>query len=176
LERCQRTSSTIPARIRISPSAIQRQELLTRLGLALALAGSAGSRVCTCLEADGRGKLVLSSGKSGVAVGLSVGNAVAVAGLGVGSTVAEDCVRGGVWLPAVGWGVGVKEAVAGLVAVAVPKVDSTVGVDDGSELVGYGVSEGTPGGSVGALVGGGAVSLAAVGVLVAPVGVIVGIV
>jgi len=174
--RRQRTSNTIPARIRISPSAIQTQELLTRLDLALAPTGSPGTRVLTGVEADGRGKLVLSSGRSGVAVVLSVGNAVAVAGPAVGDAVAEVCVGGGVWLPAVGWGVGEKETVAGLVAVAVPKVGSSVGVDDGTELVGDGVSEGTPGGSVGALVGGGAVGLLSVGVLVALVGVIVGIV
>jgi hypothetical protein len=162
--------------MRISPSAIQRQELLTRLDLALALAGSAGSRVCTGLEADGRGKPVLASGRSGVAFGLSVGDAVAVAGPAVGDAVAEACVGGGVWLPAVDKGVGEREAVAGLEPVAAPNVGSPVGVDDGTELVGDGVSEGTPGGSVGALVGGGAVGLLAVGVLVAPVGVIVGIV
>ena len=108
--------------MRISPSAIQRQELLTRLDLALTLAGSAVARACTGLEADGRGKLVLSSGRSGVAVGLSVGDAEAVAGPAVGDAVVEVCAGDGVWLPSVGKGVGVREAVARLVAVAVPNV------------------------------------------------------
>ena len=75
-----------------------------------------------------------------------------------------------------GKGVELGEAVAMLVAVAAPSVGSSVGVDDGTELVAAGVSDGIPGGSVGASVGGGAVGLLAVGVLVAPVGVIVGIV
>jgi len=175
-ERRQRITSTPPATMRISPSAIQRQELLARPDLALALAGSAGARVRTGVKADGRGKLVLSSGRSGVAVRLSLGDAVAVAGLAVGDSVVEVWAGGGVWLPAVGRGVDEREAVARLVAVAAPKVGSSVGVDDGTELVGTGVSEGTPGGSVGAWVGGGAVGLLAVGVLVAPVGVIVGMV
>ena len=162
--------------MRISPSAIQRQELLARPDLALALAGSAGARVCTGVEANGRGRLVLSSGRSGVAVRLSVGDTVAVAGLAVGDSFVEVWVGGGVWLPAVGKGVELGEAVAMLVAVAAPSVGSSVGVDDGTELVAAGVSDGIPGGSVGASVGGGAVGLLAVGVLVAPVGVIVGIV
>jgi hypothetical protein len=159
--------------IRISPNPIQRQELLAKVS---ALARSEGVRVCTDIEANGRGTLVLSAGRCGGAVGLSVGRAVAAAGLVVGGAVIEVWAGVGVWLPAVGRGVGEREAVARLVVVAAPKVGSSVGVDDGTELVGTGVSEGTPGGSVGARVGGGAVGLLAVGVLVAPVGVIVGMV
>lgn len=186
-ERRQRITSTPPATMRISPSAIQRQELLTRLDLALALAGSAGARVCTGVEADGRGNLVLSNVRRGVAVGVSVGNAVAVGewavgdvvavgGLAVGDACVAVWVEDGVGLPMVGTGVGERDAVADLVAVAAPNVGSSVEVGDGSELVGAGVSEGTPGGAVGARVGGGAVGTLAVGVLGAPVGVIVGMV
>ena len=99
-------------------------------------------------------------------------------GLAVGSTAVDDCVGVGVAVvpPAVGNGVEVRVEVAGPVAVAAPDVGVYVGVDDGPGLVGAGVLEGTPGGSVGTWVGGGTVGLLAVGVLVAPVGVIVGMV
>lgn len=98
----------------------------------------------------------------------------------MGEAGGEVWAGGGVWLPTVGKGVGerntVAELAAVLVAVVALNVGSSVGVADGTELVGTGVSEGTPGGSVGTWVGGGAVGLPAVGVLVAPVGVIVGMV
>jgi hypothetical protein len=76
----------------------------------------------------------------------------------------------------VGRDVGEGLDVAGPVAVAVPVVGRSVGVDDGAWAVGEGVSDGTLGGSVGVWVGGGSVGLATVGVLVAPVGVMVGMV
>ena len=115
-------------------------------------------------------------GDAAAVTGSAVGDAVAVTGSAVGDAVVEVCAGIGVWLPAVAKAVGVREAVARLVAVATPSVGSSVGVGDGTALVGAGVSEGTPGGFVGAWVGGGAVGLLAVGVLVAPVGVIVGMV
>ena len=79
-------------------------------------------------------------------------------------------------LPAAGSEVGVRVEVARPVAVAVPGAGVSVGVDDVAGLVGEGVSEGTPGRSVGVWVGDGTVGLLAVAVLVAPVGVIVGMV
>jgi hypothetical protein len=94
----------------------------------------------------------------------------------VGDGVVEVCVEVGVGPPAVGGSVGVRVGVAGSVAVAEPDVGVSVGVTVGTVLVGDGVSEGWPGGSVGAWVGGGSVGLLTVGVLVAPVGVIVGMV
>jgi hypothetical protein len=72
--------------------------------------------------------------------------------------------------------VGVAEAVASLVAVATLDVGSSVAVADGTGLLAVGVSVITTGGSVGSWVGSGFVGWLAVGVLVAPVGVAVGMV
>jgi hypothetical protein len=131
------------------------------------LVGSAGGWVCTASEEAGRGAIVLS----GVGTG-----AVPVAEPSVGGAAVDVCTRVGVGLPPVDRGVGEGVEVAGPVAVAVPVVGRSVGVKDGANVVGEGVSEGTPGGSVGVGLGGGSVGLVAVGVFVAPVGVIVGMV
>ena len=94
----------------------------------------------------------------------------------VSGAAVEVWVREGVGLSSAGIGVGERVKVAGAVAVAVPDADSSVGVGDRTKVVGEGVSEGTPGGSVGACAGGGFVGLTAVPVLVEPVGVMVGMV
>ena len=72
--------------------------------------------------------------------------------------------------------VGVSGAVAPLVAVAELDVGSPVAVAEGAGLVAVGVSVAIAGGSVGSWVGGSFVGWLAVGVLVAPVGVAVGMV
>jgi hypothetical protein len=120
----------------------------------------------------GSGALVSSGGTLAVTTGVKVGDS----GVVVDSTVGDFVAGGGVWLPAVGEGVGEGEVDGPVVAVAAPEVDSLVGDDAGSELVAVGVSDGTTGGSVGVCVGGGTACLVDVGVLVAPVGVAVGMV
>jgi hypothetical protein len=72
--------------------------------------------------------------------------------------------------------VGVSGAVASLVAVAELDVGSPIAVADGAGLVVVGVSVALAGGAVGSWVGGCSVGWLAVGVLVAPVGVAVGMV
>jgi len=175
-ERRQRTNRTIPAKTSIRPIPIQRQEPPARPDPPLALVGSACTRVCTGFETLGRGAPVPSTVRPGVAFRSGVGDAVSLVGPAVCTGAAGVSVRVGVGPPPVGGDVEVGVEVAGPVAVAVPDAGSSVGVDDATVLVGEGVSEGTPGGSVGSWVGGGRVGLVAVGVLVAPVGVIVGMV
>jgi hypothetical protein len=119
-----------------------------------------------------RSGTLVSPGTVAVAGGARVADPVTVVESEVGGAVAG----GGVWLPTTGEADGVGVLVAGLVAVATPDVGPSVGVGDGTELVAVGVSDGTAGGSVGAVVGGGDTGLVEVGTLVAPVGVAVGMV
>jgi hypothetical protein len=164
-------SSTPPAKIKITPRAIQRQEPATVGVPARPPPVSTGVCVCSGLEGEDSGTLVACGNTPALTVGVNVGDSGAV----VDSTVVDFVASGAVWLPAMGEGVGEK-ADGAVVTVAAPKVGSPVRARVGTELVAVGVSDGTGGGSVGALVGGGATGLVEVGVLVAPVGVAVGMV
>lgn len=163
-------SSTPPARIKITPRAIHRQEPATKGVPALSPAGSAGVCTSTGLDWAVSGTLVPCGGTLAPTVEARVGDS----GAAVDSAVGDAVAGGGVWLPAVGEDAGVRVAVAKPVAVATPEVGPSVGAGDGTELVAVGVSDGTAGDSVGVCVGGETAGLVAVGVLVAPVGVAVG--
>jgi hypothetical protein len=168
--RRERNNNTAPITIRISPSPPHRHKLPRATSL---LSDSAVPRGCTVGEVASRGSSVPSGSGLGAGARDSAGKIVAVAvspsavgdgTIALADAAAEGCAR---------VDVGDREAVGKLVAVTEAVAGLLVGVGDGTVPVGDGVLEGT---SVGTDVGGGDVGLAAVGVLVAPVGVIVGMV